>query len=186
MAELKMDIEEPSLQPPRSQSETAVKEESAETEATGHQPYRRTKRKSLKTKKATIHHDCAVCGRRFKKRDHLKEHERVHSGDKPFNCTYCHKRFTSGSDLKVHARTHTKERPYECNVCGKSFSQAGHLQTHVRIHTGEKLFECPVCGKGFKSRYELRIHARTHTKERPYDHLSLCETFSSKEIPETL
>ncbi|CAG0903718.1 unnamed protein product, partial [Cyprideis torosa] len=83
MAEMKLDIEEPSLETPHNQSETAVKEEAAGTaddaETTGRQPNRRTKRKSPQTKKATIHHDCAVCGRRFKKRSNLKNHERVHS-----------------------------------------------------------------------------------------------------------
>ncbi|CAG0901233.1 unnamed protein product [Cyprideis torosa] len=200
MAEMKLDIEEPSLETPRNQTETAMKQEAAGTaddaETTGPQPKRRTKRKSLKTKKATIHHDCAVCGSRFKKRSNLKAHERVHSGerpyscewcsksfsqlgnmevhlrlhtgDKPFNCTYCNKSFASGSHLKVHARSHTKEQPYECNVCSKRFSQASHLQCHVRIHTGEKPFQCFVCDKGFKSSSQLNVHARTHTKERPY------------------
>ncbi|CAG0900778.1 unnamed protein product [Cyprideis torosa] len=83
MAEMKMDIEEPSLEAPRSESETAVKEEAAGTaddaETRGHQPNRRKKRKSLKTKKANVHHDCAVCAKRFKKRSYLKDHERVHS-----------------------------------------------------------------------------------------------------------
>ncbi|CAG0895688.1 unnamed protein product [Cyprideis torosa] len=210
MAETKMDIEEPSLEPPRSQSETAVKEEAAEatdeTGTSGHQQSKRTKRKSKKIKKEPVHYDCAVCGRRFKGRYNLKDHERVHSGerpyscewcsksfsqlvnlevhlrrhtgDKPFKCTNCHKRFTSGSDLKVHARSQTKERPHECNVCSKRFSQASHLQRHVRIHTGENPFQCLVCGKGFKSRYELRIHARTHTKERPYECNVCSKSFS--------
>ncbi|CAG0900664.1 unnamed protein product [Cyprideis torosa] len=84
MADTKVDIEEPSLEPPRREFETAVKEEAAEatdeTDNTGHQRSRRTKRKSKKTKKEPVHYDCAVCGRRFKGRSHLKNHERVHSG----------------------------------------------------------------------------------------------------------
>ncbi|CAG0901231.1 unnamed protein product [Cyprideis torosa] len=83
MAEMKMDIEEPSLETPRSQTETAVKEEVAGTaddaETRGHQPNRRTKRKPPKTTKATVHCNCAVCGKNFKQRSNLKTHERVHS-----------------------------------------------------------------------------------------------------------
>ncbi|CAG0906856.1 unnamed protein product, partial [Cyprideis torosa] len=89
MAETKMDIEEPSLETPHSQSETAVKEEAAETtnenEATGHQSNRRKKRKSPQAKKATIHHDCAICGRLFKNRSHLKDHERANSHERPYS-----------------------------------------------------------------------------------------------------
>ncbi|CAG0900779.1 unnamed protein product [Cyprideis torosa] len=84
MAESKMDIEEPSLETPRSQSETAVKEEAAEatdeTCSAGRQLNNRRKRKPPKMKYATVDNDCAVCGKRFKKRSHLKDHERVHSG----------------------------------------------------------------------------------------------------------
>ncbi|CAG0910491.1 unnamed protein product, partial [Cyprideis torosa] len=113
MAETKMDIEEPSLEPPRRELETAIKEEAAEatdeTETTGHQQSRRTKQKSKKTKKEPAHHDCAVCGKRLKNRSDLKRHEKIHTD---------------------HARTHTKERPYECNVCSKRFSIAGNMQRH--------------------------------------------------------
>ncbi|CAG0910399.1 unnamed protein product, partial [Cyprideis torosa] len=98
MAGTKMDIEESSLETPRSQSETAVKQKAAETldetETTGHQPYKRTKRKSPKTKKATVHYDCAVCGKQFKQRSHLNEHERVHTGQRPYSCEWCSRSFS--------------------------------------------------------------------------------------------
>ncbi|CAG0902084.1 unnamed protein product, partial [Cyprideis torosa] len=83
MAETKMDIEELSLETPRSASETTVKEEATEitdeTEATRRQPNMRTKRESPKTKKAMVHYDCGVCGKPFKKLSGLKNHEKVHT-----------------------------------------------------------------------------------------------------------
>ncbi|XP_063886879.1 Krueppel-like factor 16 [Scylla paramamosain] len=53
---------------------------------------------------------------------------------RPFACRFCAKRFKRKDHLVEHERTHTGERPYVCAVCGKSFAKKTNLNTHTRSH----------------------------------------------------
>lgn len=64
----------------------------------------------------------------------MKQHTRIHTGDRPFECTWCDKAFAQCGDLKRHVRIHTGEKPFQCSTCGKAFAQCGNLKRHERIH----------------------------------------------------
>ena len=50
------------------------------------------------------------CGRRFKRKEHLKRHERTHLGFDDFQCIFCEKSFNRNDNLKQHVVLHTQPK----------------------------------------------------------------------------
>jgi transcription factor STE12 len=47
-----------------------------------------------------------MCGRLFKRLEHLKRHVRTHTQERPYICTLCNKAFSRSDNLAQHRRTH--------------------------------------------------------------------------------
>uniref|UniRef100_A0AAY5L139 C2H2-type domain-containing protein n=1 Tax=Esox lucius TaxID=8010 RepID=A0AAY5L139_ESOLU len=91
---------------------------------------------------------CTECSRVFTDPEKLDRHKLVH---KPLKCSMCE------TALIRHERIHTGDLPYQCSYCPRKFNISAVLVEHERIHTGEKRCLCWECGKGFITL--LEIHA---------------------------
>jgi len=137
---------------------------------------------------------CEWCQYSTENSDHMANHRRTHTGERPYRCDTCNKSFSSSSNLTrhrcihtgryscdmcdktfaakayltIHRRTHTGERPYRCDLCGKSFAIQGTLTAHRRTHTGERPYRCDLCNRSFTESSKLTLHRRTHTGEQLY------------------
>jgi uncharacterized Zn-finger protein len=87
-----------------------------------------------------------------------------------FTCPVCQQTFTRRTGLVNHQRTHTGEKPYTCKIagCDQTFKQQGDKTRHEEAQHGEKTFICGDstwgCGKAFGRKDGLLEHHRKTTK----------------------
>ena len=88
----------------------------------------------------------------------MKNHKRLHTGEKPYKCSCCEMYFRQPSVRSKHKFTRTRIRDYVCTVCNKKLTRSDKLKVHMKRHLDLKDHVCEKCQKGFVESADLRRH----------------------------
>ncbi|KAK1657457.1 hypothetical protein BDP55DRAFT_721395 [Colletotrichum godetiae] len=98
---------------------------------------------------AASNFECTYCNRKFTKKEHLKRHERAHTGAKPFKCAICQRSFSRGDVLTRHIRGHREAaQPRNSPLSNTENRPSLHLSYIAAGHgMQERSFSLPSAGQ---------------------------------------
>jgi len=110
------------------------------------------------------------CEKRFKRQDHLRRHQQIHSGERQFKCNLCEKAFFEKEHLKRHInQVHQRQFPCDFQGCTLTFARESLLLSHkAKIHLNKLPYSCtiPGCEAAFDYESRLKDHLNRHRKEK--------------------
>ncbi|KAH9362334.1 hypothetical protein HPB48_017986 [Haemaphysalis longicornis] len=94
------------------------------------------------------HYMCNYCSYTTLKGHLLEEHQRQHTGERPFRCLQCDYKAARRGQLLRHSRIHLGLKPYTCPYCSYQCSNQENLRKHIlntKKHSGKKMYPCTQC-----------------------------------------
>ncbi|VVC28447.1 Hypothetical protein CINCED_3A002126 [Cinara cedri] len=118
---------------------------------------------------------CDSCDKKFKRKEHLIQHRKLHTGERPYSCETCLKSFSRKEHLMRHMLSHTGQRLYGCDLCHKHFSRKDNLHKHRTTHGVTGPLVCKICGKSFIVKHYYDMHIATHNEIEDSQLLYICD-----------
>lgn len=82
-------------------------------------------------------HQCNVCGKVLSRSDNLKNHMRMHTGEKPYSCKFCGRKFKWPSGLRNHEDIHVVHmlrKKEEVASASRSTAELERISTSKKEH----------------------------------------------------
>ena len=132
--------------------------------------------------------ECKYCGHLFDQLSAYKQHERTHTGEKPYACKHCDQCFSQSSNSKGHELTRIGVKPYMyihvCKHCKRGFFQLSDCKRQEGTHTGMKPYKCKHCEKSFSRLSCCKEHEERHTRDSSLKHMQHNQTLIGKHLQE--
>ncbi|XP_008471282.1 zinc finger protein 184 isoform X1 [Diaphorina citri] len=109
-----------------------------------------------------LNYPCDMCSKSFRRKEHLFQHKKLHTGERPFICGTCGKAFSRKEHLLRHGTSHTGQKMHPCDICSKMFSRKDNLHKHRKTHGICGPYVCDYCGKSFVVKHYYMMHVANH------------------------
>ncbi|THD20093.1 Zinc finger protein [Fasciola hepatica] len=127
-----------------------------------------------------VHH-CGMCSASFDRASRLEAHQRIHTGERPYQCD-CGKKYTRAQHLKRHqlscspnktnlqgdtaaneASPLKEKKIYTCTQCNAGpFRQKKMVWAHIAMVHRERKHVCAQCSRAFPTKSKLDSHSKKH------------------------
>ena len=112
---------------------------------------------------------CDICGKAFKTKNYLKDHQVLHTNARPFKCDLCTEAFNFRSNLRHHRATAHAEEVLMAAEDGPSGERRGRKRSLQRPP-----LSCTSCHEEFPSRAALKRHC-----DKEHDGEGMATNYSS-------
>ena len=123
-------------------------------------------------------HSCPICTKAFASPYMLRDHMRMHSGEKPYMCSQCGNCFVYKSSLNFHQKSYHSKKKSSCQECGKAIAVMRMAEHMRRMHHGV-VHNCPHCELAFRQQSWLDWHILSHATTKQ---LFSCDDCLDKDI----